>query len=270
VSALYRSTNEGMARLQPYSPENHGKPRVDDRVLSGIGVVNRNRLRWRDVPIAYGPHKMLYNRWKRWGERGVFLRMMEGLAADAEPKTIMIDATYLKAHRTASSLRAKRMARPEQSAKTYPAFRREVVGQDGDPRVLVLIKGPVSGAILSQRGPGHRSTVRPSFTYLPQTSSSRRKVHRLISFTPPVGLDRKCAHDAAAPRRCAPSWPPAPPRRCCDGNVTKGCAARRQAVCRSCSWSVVMLGHHGRLTDPNFGKCGLRPAGTPLSAPDIA
>lgn len=34
--------------------------------------------------------------------------MMEGLAAgDAEPKTVMIDATYLKAHRTASSLRVK-------------------------------------------------------------------------------------------------------------------------------------------------------------------
>jgi transposase len=42
------------------------------------------------------------------GQRGVFLRMMEGLAAaSATPKTIMIDATYLKAHRTASSLREK-------------------------------------------------------------------------------------------------------------------------------------------------------------------
>jgi hypothetical protein len=39
----------------------------------------------------------------------VFLRMMEGLAAaDAQPKTIMINATYLKAHRTASSLRVKK------------------------------------------------------------------------------------------------------------------------------------------------------------------
>ena len=57
----------------------------------------------------YGPHKTLYNRWKRWGERGVFTRMMEGLAtAGAEPKTVMIDATYLKAHRAASSLRLKR------------------------------------------------------------------------------------------------------------------------------------------------------------------
>ena len=71
--------------------------------------VNRNGLRWRDAPGAYGPHKTLYNRWKRWGEAGVFTRIMEGLAAvGAEPKTVMIDATYLKAHRTASSLRVKR------------------------------------------------------------------------------------------------------------------------------------------------------------------
>ena len=35
--------------------------------------------------------------------------MMEGSAtASADPKTIMIDATYLKAHRTASSLRVKK------------------------------------------------------------------------------------------------------------------------------------------------------------------
>ena len=38
--------------------------------------------------------------------------MMEGLAAaGAERKTVMIDATCLKAHRTASSLRVKRGSR---------------------------------------------------------------------------------------------------------------------------------------------------------------
>ena len=80
----------------------------DRRVLSGIVFVNRNGLRWRDAPSAYDPHKTLYNRWKRWGERGVFTRMMEWLAAgDAKPKTVMVDATYLKAHRTASSMRVK-------------------------------------------------------------------------------------------------------------------------------------------------------------------
>ena len=40
---------------------------------------------------------------------GVFARIMEGLAAKApDNKTISIDATYLKAHRTASILGVKR------------------------------------------------------------------------------------------------------------------------------------------------------------------
>ena len=114
MSDLYWLTDEQMARLQPHFPKSHGKPRVDDRrVLSGIIFVNRNGLRWRDAPKEYGPAKTLYNRWKRWGDKGVFIQMMEGLAVPeaAEHKTIMIDATYLKAHRTASSLRVKKGAR---------------------------------------------------------------------------------------------------------------------------------------------------------------
>ena len=110
MSNLFWLTDEQMARLRPFFPKSHGKPRVDDRrVLSGIIFVNRNGSRWRDAPREYGPAKTLYNRWKRWSDMGVFARMMEGLAAaDPEPKTIMIDATYLKAHRTATSLRSKK------------------------------------------------------------------------------------------------------------------------------------------------------------------
>ena len=79
MSDLYWLTDEQMARLRPYFPKSHGKPRVDDRrVLSGIVFVNRNGLGWRDAPIVYGPNETLYNRWKRWGEMGVFLRIMEG------------------------------------------------------------------------------------------------------------------------------------------------------------------------------------------------
>ena len=109
MSGLYWLTDEQMARLELYFPKSRGKPRVDDcRVLSGIIFVNRNGLRWRDAPKDYGPHKTPYNRWKRWGQMGVFTRMMEGLSsADVERETVMIDATYLKAHRMASSLRGK-------------------------------------------------------------------------------------------------------------------------------------------------------------------
>jgi transposase len=110
MSDLYWLMGEQMAPLSPYFPKCHGKPRVDDkRVLSGIIFVNRNGLRWRDAPREYGSHKTLYNRWKRWDEKGVFTRMMEGLSAQrAEPQTVMIDATYFKAYRTASSLGVKK------------------------------------------------------------------------------------------------------------------------------------------------------------------
>ena len=99
------------ARLRPLLPNKpRGGPRVDDRrVISGIIHVIRHGLIWRDAPARYGPHKTLYNRWKRWSDMGVFARIMTGLAAAApDHKTISIDATYLKAHRTASSLRLKK------------------------------------------------------------------------------------------------------------------------------------------------------------------
>lgn len=66
MSNLFWLTDAQMARLKPYFPKLHGKPRVDDwRILSGIIFINRNGLRWRDAPEAYGPHKTLYSRWKR-------------------------------------------------------------------------------------------------------------------------------------------------------------------------------------------------------------
>ena len=71
MSDLFWLTDDQMARLEPFFPKSHGKPRVDDRrVLSGIIFINRNGLRWRDAPAVYGPHKTLYNRWKRWSDKG--------------------------------------------------------------------------------------------------------------------------------------------------------------------------------------------------------
>ena len=106
-------TDEQMDRLWPFFPKSHETSRVDGRrVLSGTIFINRNGLRWCDAPREYGPPKTLYNRWKLWGDMGVFARMMEGLASDGgEEKVVMIDVSSLKAHRTASSLRAKKGGR---------------------------------------------------------------------------------------------------------------------------------------------------------------
>jgi putative transposase len=98
-----------MRRIEPYFPLSHGIARVDDRrVISGIVFVIRNGLRWRDAPAGYGPHKTIYNRFVRWSRLGVFNKIFTEMARKAgKPSRLMIDATHLKAHRTAASLLKK-------------------------------------------------------------------------------------------------------------------------------------------------------------------
>ena len=109
MSDLYWLSQAQMRRIEPYFPLSHGVPRVDDRrVLSGIVFVIRNGLRWRDAPKDYGPHKTIYNRFIRWSRLGVFNRIFAELAAKGpRSERLMIDATHLKAHRTAASLLKK-------------------------------------------------------------------------------------------------------------------------------------------------------------------
>jgi putative transposase len=106
MSDHYWISEAQVERIKPYFPRPHGRPRVDDRrVISGIIHVIRNGLRWRDAPAVYGPSKTLYNRFIRWSKAGVFNRIFATLAAMSEATgAVMIDATHLKAHRTAASL----------------------------------------------------------------------------------------------------------------------------------------------------------------------
>ncbi|RYF29157.1 MAG: transposase [Comamonadaceae bacterium] len=106
---LFLLSERQMARIEGYFPLSHGVPRVDDRrVVSGIVYVIRNGLQWKDAPQGYGPHKTLYNRFIRWSRLGIFDRIFAGLAGEGpKPERIMIDATHLKAHRTAASLLKK-------------------------------------------------------------------------------------------------------------------------------------------------------------------
>lgn len=109
MSELFLLSDAHMRRIEACFPLSHGVPRVDDRrVISGIIFVIKNGLRWRDAPREYGPHKTIYNRFVRWSRLGVFDKIFAELAAKGpKPERLMIDATHLKAHRTAASLLKK-------------------------------------------------------------------------------------------------------------------------------------------------------------------
>lgn len=111
MSELFLLSEDQLKRIQRYFPYPHGKPRVDDRrVISGIVHVLKRGLQWRDAPKEYGPHKTLYNRFVRWSKMGVFDKIFAALVEESGPPgRLMIDATHLKAHRTAASLLKKGM-----------------------------------------------------------------------------------------------------------------------------------------------------------------
>ncbi|MBC7491200.1 MAG: IS5 family transposase [Novosphingobium sp.] len=137
-----------MRRIEPHFPLSHGVPRVDDRrVISGIIFVIRNGLRWRDAPEDYGPHKTIYNRFIRWSRLGVFNRIFAALAAKGgKPDRLMIDATHLKAHRTAASLLKKGLF-PRCIGRTKGGLNSKlhaVCDGQGRPLVMLLTEGQTS------------------------------------------------------------------------------------------------------------------------------
>lgn len=111
----YWLTEEQFERLAPLLPsDTRGVARVDDRrVISGIIHVLKSGCRWKDAPGCYGPRKTLYNRFVRWAAKGVwedvFIRLAE---AGGPPAAVMIDATHVKAHRSAAGGKGGRRAKP--------------------------------------------------------------------------------------------------------------------------------------------------------------
>ena len=109
MSDVFLLTRQQLNRIKPYFLASHGIPRVDDRrVVSGIIYVIRYGLQWKDAPMAYGPHKTLYNRFVRWSRAWIFNKIFRELSRQSGTRDcLMIDATHLKAHRTAVSLLKK-------------------------------------------------------------------------------------------------------------------------------------------------------------------
>jgi transposase len=148
MSDLIWLSEAQMRRIERYFPLSHGVPRVDDRrIVSGIIFVIRNGLRWRDAPAAYGPPKTIYNRFIRWSRLGVFNKIFAALAAKSgKPDQLMIDATHLKAHRTAASL-FKRGAVPRRIGRTKGGLNSKlhaVCDGKGRPLIMLLSEGQMS------------------------------------------------------------------------------------------------------------------------------
>ena len=102
--ARFDLSDEEWAVIEPLLPKQGRSPKRQDdrRVLNGIFYILRTGAPWRDLPARYGPRTTVYNRYARWGERGVWKGIFDGLAEECDDALVFIDASIVKAHRAAS------------------------------------------------------------------------------------------------------------------------------------------------------------------------
>lgn len=89
---LFWLTENQMNIIRIFIPKMAGRKRTDDlRILSGIIHVKKCGLSWRETPPAYGSHKTLYSRWRRWQDSAVFIKIINGLETDFPHEITLIN-----------------------------------------------------------------------------------------------------------------------------------------------------------------------------------
>jgi len=108
----YALRDDQWARIKAFLPGRDGHVGVtaQDNRLFVEAVLYRYRagIPWRDLPERFGPWKNVHTRFSRWAESGVWQRLFEALAADADNEYAMIDSTIVRAHQHSAGAQKKR------------------------------------------------------------------------------------------------------------------------------------------------------------------
>jgi transposase len=70
--------------------------------MNALFFVAKTGTPWRDLPERFGPWKTVYARFARWNARGVFDRILQEFAVDADHESAIADSTYVRAHQHAA------------------------------------------------------------------------------------------------------------------------------------------------------------------------
>lgn len=96
--------------------EGHVGVTAGDNRLFVEAVLHRHRagLPWRDLPERFGAWRNVHRRHSRWAKSGVWERLFQRLAGDADDEHAMIDGTVVRAHQHSAGAQKK-------LARTAPA-----------------------------------------------------------------------------------------------------------------------------------------------------
>src|SRR5215470_17462553 len=101
---------ERIKDLLPGKPGDVGVTAHDHRrFVEAVLYLYRTGIPWRDLPERFGDWKNTHKRFSRWVKKGVWQRLFEHLATDADNEYAMIDSTIVRAHQHSAGAAQKKM-----------------------------------------------------------------------------------------------------------------------------------------------------------------
>jgi transposase len=92
--------------LLPGRPGSVGVTAADNRMfVNAVLYRYRAGIPWRDLPERFGDWNNTHRRFSRWAKSGVWQRLFERLAGDADNEYAMIDSTIVRAHQHSAGAR---------------------------------------------------------------------------------------------------------------------------------------------------------------------
>ncbi len=134
-------------KIRKFIPAKKHAKRLDDlKVISAMLLVIRFGLAWRQIPEFYGKWYSIYSRFRRWSTVGIIEKIFHEFAGKLPKRcTAMIDSTFCKAQRSASSMRADH--KPRQLGRSRRGITTKIhllCTSDGKPLDFLITGGNVS------------------------------------------------------------------------------------------------------------------------------
>ena len=119
MSRRYALRDDQWARIEGLLPgqEGHVGVTAKDNRLFVEAVLYRYRagIPWRDLPERFGPWKAVPNRFSRWATGGVWERVFQQLAGEADNEYALIDSTIVRAHQHSAGAQKKTLVTTKRS-----------------------------------------------------------------------------------------------------------------------------------------------------------
>ncbi len=106
MTRRYALRDDQWERIQNLLPGREGDVggTAKDNRLFVEAVLSRYRagMPWRALPVRFGDFRVIPTRHMRWSKSGVWQKIFEPLAEDADNEYALIDATIVRAHQHAA------------------------------------------------------------------------------------------------------------------------------------------------------------------------